>query len=133
MQLANNKLENKIKTVESENCKLLLNIDVLNTKIKSIEREKQDLNVKLEFFTHAEDRRKRKKKLNESYEDVLIEQFDNMKKGYQEELEKVKKEITLLKHQHKFAINKFEMENEELKIRNQIFYKQIEDLKLKLY
>jgi len=121
MQFTANRFENKIKNIESENCRLLLDINVLNSKIISIEREKQDLNVKLEYFTHAEERRKRKKKLNESYEDVLIEQFDNMKK-----------EITLLKHQHKANINKIEMENEELKIRNQIFYKQIEDLKLRL-
>ncbi len=122
-----------MKSIESENAKLHLDIDVLNSKMKSTEREKQDLTVKLEYFTHSEERRKKKKKLNESYEDVLIEQFDNMKKGYQEELEKVKKEITLLKIEHKKAINKYEMENEELKHRNQIYYKQIDDLKIKLY
>lgn len=122
-----------MKIIESENAKLYLDIDVLNSKMKSIEREKQDLTVKLEYFTHSEERRKKKKKLNESYEDVLIEQFDNMKKSYQEELEKVKKEMTLLKIEHKKAINKYEMENEELKNRNQIYYKQIDDLKIKLY
>lgn len=110
-----------------------MDIDHLNTKIKSIEREKQDLNVKLEFFTHSVERRKTKKKLNESYEDVLIEQFDNMKKGYQEELEKMKKEITLVKQEQKKIVTKLQMENEELKNRNQLYYKQIEDIKLKLF
>ena len=119
-------------TVQSENAKLHLDIDVINCKIKSIEREKQDLIVKLEYFTNSEEKRKKKKKFHESYEDVLIEQFDIMKKAYQEELEKTRKEISQLKIEHKKVINKFDMENEELKNRNQIYYKQVEDFKIKL-
>ena len=122
-----------MKSIESENSKLHLDIDVLNSKIKSIDREKQDITVKLEYFTHSEERRKKKKKLNESYEDVLIEQFDNMKRSYQEEIEKIRKEIINLKLEHKKVIGKLQMENEELKNRNQVYYKQIEDLKLKLF
>ncbi len=122
-----------MKTVESENFKLQMDIDVLNCKIKSIEGEKQDLLVKLEFFTHSQERRKKKMKLNESYENVLIEQFDNMKKAYQDELENVKKEITKLKFEHKKTINKYEIENEELNSRNKLYYKQIEDIKIKLF
>jgi chromosome segregation ATPase len=122
-----------MKSIESENSKLHLDIDVLNSKIKSIDREKQDITVKLEYFTHSEERRKKKKKLNESYEDVLIEQFDNMKRSYQEEIEKIRKEIIHLKLEHKKVIAKLEMENEELRNRNHVYYKQIEDLKLKLF
>lgn len=122
-----------MESLESENAKLHLDIDVLNSKIKSIDREKQDLTVKLEYFIYSEERRKKKKKMNESYEDVLIEQFDNMKKAYQDELEKLKKEIIQVKFNQKKIINKLEMENEEIRNRNLVYYKQLEDLKLKLF
>ena len=125
-------MENKLKYIESENAKLRLDIDVFENKIKGIEREKQDFIVRLEFFTLSEERRKKKKKLNESYEDVLGEQFDNMKKGFVEELEKSRKEISVLKLEQRKVIFKYEMEANDLKHRNSLYYKQLEDLRIKL-
>lgn len=125
-------MEKKYKNIESENVKLSMEIDILQTKLKSSAKEKEDYKFKLDFFTNSEERRKKKKKLNESFEDILIEQFDNMKKAYDEELEKTRKEISHLKNDYKKIISKNEIEIDELKNRNLLLYKQIEDIKVKL-
>lgn len=134
LKMMNKKQELKITDIESENMKLKLEMSVFENKLKLIQREKEDYKIKLEYFTMSEERRVKKKKLkiNESYEEILIEQFDSMKKGFTQELENLGKEIIKIQCDNKKVINKLEEEKSDLKYRNSIYYKQIEDIRFKL-
>ena len=133
MEIINSKYENKIKTIELENTNLLNQIALLENKIKFVNREKEDLSIKLEYFTFSEERRKKKKKnLNESFEDVLVDQFNKMKLKFAEELENMKKEILKIKNEFKKNLQKSDDESNKLKHLNIVYFSLLNEVKKKL-
>lgn len=123
------KLDNRINELESENIRYKYEIDVLANKVSCIEKEKEDYRNKLEFFTKSSERKRAMEKQNQNYEDILLEQFENMKRGFLLDLEEKEKEISRILSESRKKTFKYEEEITDLNHRYRLCYSQIEEIK----
>jgi hypothetical protein len=106
-------------------------MDKLIVKISHMSKEKEDFQKKLNFFINPTERKKKKKKIfDDSFEEVLNEQFENMKNGFLKELEDKQKEITNLISENRKNNCKYDDEIKDIKHRYKICSTQLEEIKI---
>jgi hypothetical protein len=88
--------------------------------------EQKDLEKRLNYFTNN-------KKTNQSYEDLLQEQFDNMRDSFKEELTRISKEHKDESEMNKKLINNLKEEIVEINSIKDIFVRRLNELTSILY
>jgi DNA repair exonuclease SbcCD ATPase subunit len=102
----------------------------LIVKMSHIYKEKEDFEKKLNFFINPTERKKKKKNFDDSFEELLSEQFENMKNGFLKELEEKQKEITNLISENRKKNSKYEDEIKDIKHRYKLCSTQLEEIKI---
>jgi hypothetical protein len=133
-----NEVVNKLET-HNENIETYIN-KLYSDKILKLENElqeqsKQLIRAKDTIFVINEDLKytnakvAKKQNLNQSYDKLVIEQFDNMKASFIKKIENLSDELVKIKHDHKTAILKLENELAVVKQMKDLFMSQIISIK----